>query len=246
MSQILKHENILQERLLPLEGAYNVRDLGGYPAPGGKTVKWGKVFRSGDLSKLTSNDKQLLENIGIKTIVDFRSEQERTREPHRLPDSVEVLRNLTINAGDMVALTEFTREAGPELMIKINRMLTTDAQPQYREFFSLLSGQTHLPLLFNCSAGKDRTGFAAAMFLASLGVEREIIYNDYVLSADYVRDKYASLLEKEPHLESALTVQREFLEGAFDEIDTRFGGVENYLAGTLGVNLGLMRELYTE
>lgn len=246
MAQVSKQKNESQERLLPLEGAYNVRDLGGYPAFGGKTVKWGKVFRSGDLNSLTASDQKLLENIGIKTVVDFRSEQERLRAPHRLPDSVKLLKNLTISAGDMVALSEFTVEAGPSLMLKINRLLVSNAQPQYREFFGLLSGQEYAPLLFNCSAGKDRTGFAAAMFLSSLGVEREVIYHDYALSAEYVREKYANLVTEEPQLEAALTVEREYLEAAFHEIDSRFGGVEKYLAGSLGVNLELMRFLYTE
>lgn len=235
-----------QSAALPLEGAYNVRDLGGYPAAGGSNVIYGRVFRAGDLNKLTPNDLRLLEERSIRTVIDFRTEKEKREAPHKLPASVTQVLPLVIRPGDIKDLSAFTEEDTQRFMIQLNRSLVTDHQASYAAFFKALSSFENTPLLFNCSAGKDRTGLAAALFLASLGVDRDIIYQDYLLSAVYVKDKYAQLVAKNPRLAPLFTVQKEYLEAAFDEIDTRYGGVENYLRKQLGVDTALMKRLYCE
>ncbi len=119
-------------------------------------------------------------------------------------------------------------------------------QPQYTEFFKILQGGNNAPLLSHCSAGKDRAGFAAALFLSSLGVDRETVIGDYMLSAQYLKGKYDKEIQAHPELEPLLTVKREYIEAALNTIDKEYGGMENYLTNNLGVDLGKMRELYAK
>ncbi|MDL2321025.1 tyrosine-protein phosphatase [Desulfosarcina sp. OttesenSCG-928-B08] len=235
-----------ETRFLPLEGAFNVRDLGGYPAARGKTVKWQAVYRSGDLDQLTEADVAYLETLGIRTVVDFRSKEERQRAPHRLPETVGRTVEAEIDPGNILQFRELTHESSPALMTELNRVLINSAQDQYRILFRVLADPENVPVLFNCSAGKDRTGLAAALFLSALGVDRETIFQDYLLSVEPAERRYAVDIAEKPELRPLFTVRREYLEAAFDEIDTRYGGVEAYLTRQLGVDLKKMRRLYTE
>lgn len=237
---------VKQERLLSVEGAYNVRDLGGYAAADGKKVRWGMVYRAGDLHNLTDSGLRALESRDIVSIVDFRTEREKTHQPHRFPATVKNYYELPADPGNMMTLTTITEENGAQMMMDLNRALVNNMQEVYREFFAILQNPENVPLLFNCSAGKDRTGFAAALFLSSLGVARAAIYRDYLLSADYVREKYRAYVEESPALEPVMTVRREYLAAAFEEIDRKYGGVDSYLTVQLGVDLKKMRAIYIE
>lgn len=233
-------------RMVPLEGAVNFRDMGGYTAANGKTVKSGLVYRSGDLDLLTDADLRLLADMDLRTVIDFRSKEEVEAAPDRLPDTVKNAYHLVVDPGNIFELSEVNHDTGPELMQKLNVLLVNDAKAQYAEFFRVLAIPGNAPLVFHCSAGKDRTGYGAALFLAALGVDRETIYADYMVSAPYAEAKYSGLLRKYPELLPAITVRREYLMAAFDEIDQVYGGVENYLIRELNVDLNLLQSLYTE
>ncbi|MDR2081459.1 MAG: tyrosine-protein phosphatase [Campylobacteraceae bacterium] len=233
------------ERLLPMQGAYNVRDVGGYKTTNGKTVKWGKVFRSGDLNQLTNADITYLENIGIKTVVDFRSESEKAAAPDTNLASVTNRLEYPINPGSAAQPAQ-TAEENMQALIEINKLFVTNFQSAYKNFFAALMNNQNQPLLFHCSAGKDRAGFAAALFLSSLGVDRETVIEDYLLSSIYVQEKYAPLVSTNPELLPMFTVYREYIEAAFDTIDSQYGGIDSYLTNELGVDLELMRAIYTK
>jgi protein-tyrosine phosphatase len=235
-----------QQRFLPLEALFNVRDLGGYAAAGGRRVKWGLLYRAGDLHELTPGDRAVLEERGIKTIVDFRGQAERDYAPDC--DLVTVAQNrwLPIDAGSLFSLAELkTSDAMETLMGELYIALAEKAQDPYREFFSLLQEDGNPPLLFHCSAGKDRTGFGAALILSALGVGREQIYEDYLLSCQGLGAKYASQVAASPYLEPAFSVRRSYLTAAFDWIENAYGGMEPYLA-VLGADPERLRRLYTE
>jgi protein-tyrosine phosphatase len=125
-------------------------------------------------------------------------------------------------------------------------MLVNDFQSEYKAFFQLLMDEKNTPLLFHCSAGKDRTGFGAALFLASLGVDKETIIQDYLLSKKYIEEKYSGFVAKNPVLEPLMTVKREYIEAALDLIDKEYGGMGNYLSHYLEVDTLKMRKIYTE
>jgi protein-tyrosine phosphatase len=229
-----------------MEGAFNVRDLGGYDAADHKTVKWGKVFRSGDLNQLTDEDLETLASIPLKTYIDFRDSAEIAAAPDKRPSSLVHEYLLPIETGSIIDMMKITAENASGLLVEGNKSFVRNNQDVYREFFRIMMDDDNAPLLFHCSAGKDRTGYGAALFLASLGVDRETIIQDYLLSAQYVKEKYAKEVEKYPVMEPLMTVKREYIEAAFEVIDKEYGGMENYLTKNLDVDLGKMKELYTE
>ena len=224
----------------------NFRDIGGCVAYNGKAVKKGVFYRSGDMETLTDADLKVLDSLNLKTIVDFRTDEERMAVPDRTPASVKKVVNLVVEPGSIFDLSEVTGATGPDLMKKLNVFLVNEARTQYIEFFRILSNPVNTPLLFHCSAGKDRTGYAAALLLAAFDVERKIIFADYMASAPNIEAKYGGLLRKYPELIPAITVHQEYILAAFNEIDHVYGGTEKYLTRELDVNLTLLRDLYLE
>ncbi len=233
-------------RQLPLEGAYNVRDMGGYKTADNKTVKWRKVFRSGDLNHLTEADLAYLAAIPLKTTIDFRDSAEIAAAPDRKPASVLAQYFLPINTGSVIDYTKVSDSLAPTLLVEGNKTFVRDNQDVYRKFFQLLMNGDNIPLLFHCSAGKDRAGYAAALFLSSLGVDRETIIEDYLLTNEYLQDKYAAMIDSLPVLKPLMMAKREYIQAALDEIDQKYGGMENYLTDYLKVDLAKMKALYTE
>lgn len=241
---------ILAERLLPMAGGYNFRDMGGFRTKDGRYVKWGKVFRSDDMHNLTSADLRYLSSIPLVSVVDFRSDTEIQSAPDKLAGSVEGHYLYSITPGDLQQLasgeTLPTEDQLTRAMEDVNRMLVTekDAIGQYRKFFELLEDETKVPLVFHCSAGKDRTGMGAALFLAALGVDDKVIMDDYLSSNKYLSGKYDFLITEYPQLEPLMTVRKEYLQAGLDQIRETYGSIDEYLSGTLGVDLEKIKETY--
>ncbi|WP_129649119.1 tyrosine-protein phosphatase [Bacteroides salyersiae] len=233
-------------RLLPMAGAYNMRDLGGYRTVYGKCVKWKMLFRSDDMNKLTAMDLDYLSLLPLRTVIDFRSEVEKNAAIDRLPQTVSKHIPLSIEAGDMSGITHFDRNNLSAVMEEVYAYIIRNMQDVYKEFFSILSEKENAPLLFHCSAGKDQTGIAAALLLSALGVDRETVTEDYMLSAEHITKKYEFITREHPELKPLTTVRKEYLETAFRVIDEEFGGIERYLIDNLEVDLDKLRELYTE
>ena len=239
---------ILAERHLPMTGGYNFRDLGGYRTSDGRYVKWGKILRSDDLHQLTPEDIAYLGSLPLVSVVDFRSAEEMAQAPDKLPAST-VYYPCSISPGNlMAAMTPETLSAGhaDSLMREMNRLLVTDpaAIVQYRKLFELLQNPDDVPLMFHCSAGKDRTGMGGALILAALGVNETTILDDYLLSNTYLADKYSRYMAESPDMEALFTVRREYIETGLEQIRNDHGSVENYLQNVLGVDIGKMREMY--
>ena len=242
-------------RLLPLEGLYNVRDLGGYPAAaagepfgslGTRQVAWGRLYRAGDIGNLTPQAKGYLEGRNIRTIVDFRYDAERAASPDGELATVRNNIPLPIFAGNIADLSELEADTdGEAVMEELYRAMVSETRTQYRSFFRILQDRDSAPLIFHCSAGKDRTGVGAALILAALGADRETIFRDYLLTVEYLKGKYDQWLKSAPHLEPVMTVRQRYIAAAFDVIDTRFGGVEAYLRNEMDADIDLLRDLYT-
>lgn len=233
-------------RLLPLEGAYNVRDLGGYKTKDNKYTKWRTIIRSGDLKDLTEEDLKHLCEIPLRTDIDFRSKYEKETAPDKHPDSLNEYTWLSIDAGDMSDIRIKDTEQVPRIMEGAYRTIVSQFQKEFKQFFRILEDETKAPLLFHCSAGKDRTGIASALFLSALGVDKETILHDYMLSAEYLKGKYDFVIQMQPSLAPLITVYPEYLQAAFQEIDDKFGGMDNYLRHHLEVDIEKLKELYTE
>lgn len=244
---------ILSEQHLPMTGGYNFRDLGGYKTSDNKYVKWGKIFRSDDLHNLTEADLNYLASIPLVSIVDFRSKEEMGQAPDKNPSSVKMNYPYSISPGNLMAaassideLAMLTADQVDTLMIGMNILLVTDSAciRQYRNFFQLLQSDVDTPLMFHCSAGKDRTGMAAALVLSALGVDEKTILNDYLLSNAYLADKYAKYKDENPALKSLFEVKPEFLKAGLDRVKEDHGSIENYLIKVLNVDIQKMRQKY--
>jgi len=240
---------ILAESHLPMEGGYNFRDLGGIRTENGKYIKWGKILRSDDLHNLTEADLNYLSSIPLISIVDFRSEQEMQMAPDKVPASAAKDYAYSINPGNLMAALDMENASTASMdtaMMQMNVLMVTDTASidQYRKFFELLQNENDVPLMFHCSAGKDRTGMGAALVLFALGVDEKTIMDNYLESNKYLGDKYAKYIEQYPDLEPLFRVKPEFLKAGIQQIRNEHGSVENYLKDVLKVDIDKMREMY--
>lgn len=242
--------NMEEKRRLPVSGGYNFRDLGGYRTREGREVVWGRVFRSDELHRLTDDDLAYLSAIPLRTLVDFRAPQEIEHAPDRFPASLTQCCMLPIAPGNLSAglpdLSGVDAHTVRKKMREMNELFVTDAVclEQYRRFFGLLQDEASAPLMFHCSAGKDRTGMGAALFLAALGVDEETILADYMLSERYLGDKYTPLVTRYPGLKPVFEVHAEYLQAGLTRVRTTYGTMEQFLQGVLSVDTEKMRQLY--
>lgn len=228
-------------RSLQLSGATNFRDLGGYVGHGGRAVLWRKLFRSDHLADLTPEDLALIERLGVARVFDFRGKTERLAQACVIPGAVvhslaiepTVVQGLKIliEAGEAV-----TVHNAVGLMQQTYRDFVLDNSPRFAAFFGHLLADD-APLVFHCTAGKDRTGFAAALLLEALGVPRAVIMQDYLLTNDFYQMPTANPVGLPQDVLNVLwRVQVNFLEAAFEVVQADFGSVSAYLKDALGMD----------
>ena len=256
---------ILAPRVVPLEGVQNFRDIGGYRTSDGRRVKWGLIFRSAELSHLTSADLSLVRELDIRTIHDLRSVTERQSEPTAWtgPDAPRVVsHDYVMDMAAMGALFRgaLTADKAKDAFAALYPSMLDQQKPQETALFaSLLEGEGST--LYHCTAGKDRTGLATALILSALGVPRETILYDYELSNRHysgglgARDGATSstnpALAQLPQEVIAvfMGVEARYLREVFTRIDSEYGSVEAYLDLELGVDaadIQRLKALYTE
>ncbi|HIY92295.1 tyrosine-protein phosphatase [Companilactobacillus sp. HBUAS56275] len=249
------------KRILNLEGAINLRELGGYPTKDGTTIKYNKLLRSGDISNLTTNSLNYLKNYGLKYVVDFRSEREQQAWSD-IPSSFyriysDPVYPLTGN-GDKLAGAINRGDYSYLGLIYQSVVLDKHGQQAYKFLFDRLleNNKEHQSLLFHCAAGKDRTGIGALLILKALGVDDETITRDYLLTNLMYQDSD----EIEATLNDANGDQDinkmnmtkgdlESITSIFEAIEHYYGSFENYLDKALGIDQAKLEELkriYTE
>jgi protein-tyrosine phosphatase len=245
----------VQRRHVQLEGAHNFRDLGGYATEDGRTVRWGLFYRSDHLAQLTDADLAKLHALGIKLVCDFRSPEEKAEDPDRLPaEAPPTLVELPIfdQSFSPVAFREKITSGTlgdtdlRQMLIEGNRMFATRYAPQYAAMFERLTHREQLPALVHCTAGKDRTGFAAAVLLRTLGVPLDTVYEDFLLTNHYTAAeiertlwivRLVSLFRTDPdQVRPVLGVERAYLEAAFSAIEEQHGSFETYRRDALGLD----------
>ena len=253
---------------LEFEACENFRELGGYTGFGGKRVRYGIFYRAPALANIhTPADRAHFLSLGIRTAFDFRSDAERVLAPD--PEFPGV-KNIAMNALFAPDGTEQNFDLEEIVRSEEGMRLLTDGvhegyvrmpfdNPAYKALFAAIrAGET--PVLFHCTAGKDRTGVAAALILRTLGVSREDILADYLLTNEYRARSSASFCKtlEQMGVPASLAaevarvgsgVRRESIESALDAIDVRYPRFEDYLAEQLGVDaaaLAGLRERYLE
>jgi len=236
-------------RSLAFAGASNFRDLGGYAGHGGRVVKWRHLFRSDHLAGLTPQDHALLAELGVARAIDFRGRAESAAHAYALPGVA--YHHLAIEPTVVQRALELQRtghrltaQDAVGLMQETYRGFVHDNAPRFAELFRLLLDGSGAPLVFHCTAGKDRTGFAAALILMALGVPRGVVMQDYLLTNSlYRRPEGMGSHAPEDVIAVLWRVQEEFLDAALHRVDHDFGGLQAYLADVLGVDAAARREL---
>jgi protein-tyrosine phosphatase len=236
-------------RHVALQGAINFRDLGGYATADGHHVKWHMIYRSADISKLTQADLDTLKARHIVFDVDLRGVQESAKAPDKLNAGTDYI--LCPAGSDSLNAAMFQHLAGMQTggdsMMLAWYSNTAYLTPRYKPFFGkLLVTPSGDALLFHCTAGKDRTGIAAALLLYALGVPYETIRQDYE-ATNYYRaadnDKTISSMVTgmhigEPVVRAMMSANGSYLDTAFEAIRKQYGSIDRYLAGQLGVDQG--------
>jgi protein-tyrosine phosphatase len=249
-----------QRRSLGLVGAPNARDLGGLTVADGRRVRTGLVYRAPALGRLTEQDVQRLGRCGLTDLLDLRHGSEiEVAPPDRLPPGLHVAHipifdpahpvftyvSAVLLGHDLAAYSELSAAGTPGAMLAIYGWFVTS--PAGRTGFGtalhrIVDGNG--PLLYHCSAGKDRTGWLTAMLLTALGADRDAVYADYELTNEVSAAGNESLLSAiatsrgvdADLLRPVLLASPAYLDEAFAAADREFGGVDGYLRDGLGLD----------
>ena len=264
-----------------LEGAPNARDLGGIEALDGRRVKTNRLIRSGNLYRINDADVQYLKNAGLRKVVDLRTTQERDEKPDRIiegveytvcpimPDRAEGITRESPKTKDEEALRTIAMAKrlmsrnpdGREQMKSLYPLFVSldHCVEHFAELFRILLDTEEGAVLFHCTMGKDRAGTAAALVLYALGVPRESIVKDYLITAERCAPGTRQLIEdcrKFTDDEAVLefiyrldTVEEDFINASFETAEQLYGGMDSFIRDRLGLHeekLNRLRELYLD
>jgi len=248
-------------RLVPLRGSFNFRDLGGYPGRGGRTTRWGRLYRSDALHELTGDDVERLRRLGLRTVVDLRTERELDRSGRGLlePEPVAFHHLAVVREGVRGASAEGEAVAAPappgEDLAERYLWYLEVGRDSLVEALTLLGGEDRYPAVFHCAAGKDRTGVLAALVLEIAGVDREVIVADYLVTRErleHILDRWRSDPGFAPRMAqvpaSRLGVEAATMERFLDGLAVRHGGAREWAtgAGVPATTLDAMVEILLE
>jgi protein-tyrosine phosphatase len=247
------------QRKVFLTGAHNFRDLGGYKTADGGRVKWGRVYRSADLSKLTPEDLTQLADRKIKVVVDFRGPIEIKQAPDKLPAGAKYV-NLPAGSGQVNPNSVFLKlktAADTDSMMRSFYGLNDSLAFRYKPFFAeLVKAEEGTNVLFHCTAGKDRTGMGAALLLTALGVSKDQVIADFLASNYYRQDENRKMIPRlksmgftEEMVLDLMGVKESYLQVTFQTIEKKYGSIEKYLEVELGVGkteISKLKQLYIE
>lgn len=245
----------MKERYIDLDGTYNFRDIGGYKTKDGRTVKMGIHFRSDQLCDLLETDVNKLQEMGLKTIIDYRNDQEREEFKNvEIPNTKTYCLNPVANIAALasseeveeeLSLADMTAEHAKWLMTQQNEEFVKgeSSQRAYREMFKIMLEEENHAIVQHCRGGKDRTGYGVALIHLLLGVSKDDIIHDYMLTNKYKLEKneksiYETYKEtKNAELTRAVRyfkeAQESFIYKALDLIEEDFGGINNYVKNVL-------------
>ena len=258
---IVRHGNpgvVWTQRQLPLDKSYNFRDIGGYRTHDNRRMRWGMVFRSAHLAELSDNDHHLLRRIGIKLVFDFRTIEEAEAQPDRLPEdgSIEYL-HMPIAHGKFDPAEAINRIKKGDISWLTDDFMTNNYLKQiddfadlWGDFFQRLMNRQLRPLVFHCTAGKDRTGVCAALILLTAGVPESTVIADHALSNRYnaqVINRIKREIRKfgiDPEdMRSYLSAPRESMEAVLSHLRKNYGSAKEYLIQKAGIDRQDLEEL---
>lgn len=253
------------ERIIPMQGVLNFRDMGGYKTNSGKEVRRGLFYRSASLANMTDSDKQMLQTLGIKTIFDYRDEQEAEVQPTPVLSGIQNIR-MPARGSEMFKMPSakslddingaFFKQIDQRVFEQFYASMPFGSE-SFQKLFALLKDEPNLGLLQHCAAGKDRTGVGSALLLMALDVPRETITEDYLLTNELLTpmlQKFEQMLSEKLNADemqgfyNIIDAKESYLQAVFNEIDTRYEQLEDFYHVELHVTepeLQLLRSKYT-
>ena len=224
-------------RRIQIEGAYNVRDLGGYETTDGRYTTWKMFLRGDDVSTLPRSSQDALTDFGVRTVIDLRGVREIdsqadnafSKSPHMRYRNVDIVGDVAIDTSD----SNITRL---KVHTSYRNMLDLRGD-KFRDTLATMAEPDALPVLFHCVGGQDRTGLVSAILLGLVGVPNETIAEDYTLTAEYRIDAYLGS-NRQPDTDPAQYTSEAYrarncppdvMLDTLDYLDDRYGGVEGYV-----------------
>ncbi|MDR2388515.1 MAG: tyrosine-protein phosphatase [Tannerellaceae bacterium] len=234
------YERIVAARSLQMDSIQNFRDMGGYLSDRGLSTRWGKVYRSGDIHRLSERDTLRMNALGIKTIIDLRTEQEVSVSPPGYAGAQTVHIPISMNTSEIMSrIREGRVRKGDGSLFMQDLYLQFIAPDNARAFaraLQLFLDEANYPILFHCSMGKDRTGFLAFLLLSALDVPEETILSDYVATNNFTDlSRYASLVQgldtdAQEAMTMILSAHEAFLDPVFRRIKKEYASIGQYLS----------------
>jgi protein tyrosine/serine phosphatase len=242
----------VEPRRVVLENVFNLRDLGGYGGADGRRVVDGQLFRADGLNRLSEGDAAVVRDLGIRTVVDLRTRYEREEWGSAPTDLLGASALHLPIISELWPAYEETDDHDPvAYLIERYHEMTVEGAPSFATLLGLLARDVDaVPLVFHCSAGKDRTGVTAALILGLLGVSDDQIAADYAHTAPAMDDLLAWVRRQSPEAADSMTDQprtflscpEEAMSGFLLELRRRFGSVEGYVE-SIGVDASTVEAL---
>lgn len=234
------------QRVIKVDGAHNVRDLGGYSTPYGP-IKWGRVLRSDSLHAISSAGAESLLNMGLTTVIDLRHPDEVAEEPNRLQKYKEIeYHNVSLFPHVYPTVQQKLKE---NLLLDIYFETLKGRATVFAQIVKMISMAPKGGVLFHCSAGKDRTGMVAALVLSVVGAAREVILEDYELTSQVIQPRLNQIIETAQQkgmdlhvLKSLMGSERKTMESSLDYLEREYGSPVNYLTN-YGVSQSVLDDL---
>ncbi|MDO5858304.1 tyrosine-protein phosphatase [Myroides odoratimimus] len=251
------------ERKIPFDKVHNFRDIGGIKTKDGRVVNWGRFYRADALATIQDSEFDLFNDLGITKVFDLRGAHEVEKAPNNQPKQVKYIHIPVFNEVNAEYFKEiekkfisgdFTLEDADQMLLDANRDFASLYTAKFKDLVhQILEEDT--PIVYHCSAGKDRTGFTSALLLSILNVDRATILDEYEMTNFYTQHTIEDNIEKMSKLmpgvkkinkeafRAMMGVKKEFLQMAFDTIDQRYGGMDNYIKNQLGISDQKRKEL---
>ncbi|MEU5834691.1 tyrosine-protein phosphatase [Streptomyces diacarni] len=231
----------LADRSLGLASVPNFRDAGGYRTADGRWVAMGKLYRSASLDRLSAADRRTLRRLGIDPVLDLRTTGEARKQPDALGEGQRPRRLDVLGGGESLANTQPTSADHARTLLRDSYedfVAAKTGRAAYRDLFAQAADPDGEAVLYHCTAGKDRTGWASAALLTALGVPRSTVVRDYLASNRYLtaynRQARAQLPDAvEDAYEPLLGVRKTYLDASFARVDRDYGTFDRYLSSGL-------------